>query len=376
MLQISYFVFAYIGQKITIFFYNDENSYFRVWQYKVFKKSVLTRSSGVIGLYTAYLLLDKGYSPQDITIVAKHIPGDLSHDYASPYAGATVNTVKSEDKSIQFFYKFTYDILAKIRSEYGPEQAGIDFVFNEESWTTPPSPKALEFFKSYNSEWRELTPEQLPLGATYGLRYKTFVINSPKFIKWLYDYMVKKNVSIKVKEVSHILEASFPDTQYLFNCTGLGSFKLGGVEDKNCHPTRAQVVVVRAPHIKEVKLYWGKDANYMIKRPFSNDELILGGFYQKENGNRDVNGYETEDILKRVTKYFPILRDGETIAELDILRVVSAFRPGRHGGVRIEKEYIKDICVVHNYGAEGTGFVQGLGMAETAIKLIQHSSKL
>lgn len=40
-------------------------------------------SAGVTGLQTALFLLDAGY---DVTIVAKHLPGDLDIDYASPWS--------------------------------------------------------------------------------------------------------------------------------------------------------------------------------------------------------------------------------------------------------------------------------------------------
>jgi D-amino-acid oxidase len=43
-------------------------------------------SAGVAGLTTALLLAgDKDY---DVTVVAKHMPGDYDIEYASPWAGA------------------------------------------------------------------------------------------------------------------------------------------------------------------------------------------------------------------------------------------------------------------------------------------------
>lgn len=330
----------------------------------------------MIGLYTAYLLLEQGFSSKDIRIVAKHVPGDLSHDYASPYAGATVNFVKSTDPDIKSYYKYTYQKLGEIRKKFGASSCGVDLTTNTESWIEMPKKEQLEFFKSYNNNWRELKAEEMPKGAKFGLSYQTFVINSPLFIRKLFDFVTSEGIKIDKREVKHILEIFDSNTEIVFNCSGLGASKLGGVEDSKCHPTRAQVTVIRAPHLEGVRLHWNESANYMIKRPFSGDEVILGGFYQPKNYNRDVNGYETKDILKRVTECFPILKEGQSIKDLDILREVSAFRPGREGGVRIEKESISGKTVVHNYGAEGTGFVQGLGMARHAIQLAIRSSKL
>jgi len=43
--------------------------------------------AGVAGLTTAYLLSQEPL-PTNITIIAKHFPGDHDIDYASPWAGA------------------------------------------------------------------------------------------------------------------------------------------------------------------------------------------------------------------------------------------------------------------------------------------------
>jgi len=49
-------------------------------------RSLSGDSAGVSGLTTALLLARSG--DYDITIVAKHMPGDYDIEYASPWAGA------------------------------------------------------------------------------------------------------------------------------------------------------------------------------------------------------------------------------------------------------------------------------------------------
>lgn len=55
-----------------------------------------------------------------------------------------------------------------------------------------------------------------------------------------------------------------------------------------------------------------------------------------------------------------------------ILAVGSGLRPSRVGGTRVEKEDInvagEKRTVVHNYGAGGTGFQAGYGMATDAVE--------
>lgn len=46
--------------------------------------------AGVVGLTTALLLQSKGY---EVTVIADYFPGDTSHDYTSPFAGARWKTL-------------------------------------------------------------------------------------------------------------------------------------------------------------------------------------------------------------------------------------------------------------------------------------------
>lgn len=75
------------------------------------------------------------------------------------------------------------------------------------------------------------------------------------------------------------------DTKVVFNCTGNAAKTLAGVKDSNCYPTRGQVLLVRAPHVQSNVMRHGKDyETYVIPRPGSNGNVILGGYMQKGNG--------------------------------------------------------------------------------------------
>lgn len=47
-------------------------------------KHIVVVGCGVVGLTTAYILVEKGYH---VTIVATWFPGDRGANYTSPYAG-------------------------------------------------------------------------------------------------------------------------------------------------------------------------------------------------------------------------------------------------------------------------------------------------
>lgn len=86
----------------------------------------------------------------------------------------------------------------------------------------------------------------------------------------------------------------------------------------------------------------------------------------------DTFSSESESIVQRTTTLLPELKTGG----MEVLAAFSGLRPSREGGARVERTSIqlpssRVGVVVHNYGAGGTGFQAGLGMAQEAISLIE-----
>jgi D-amino-acid oxidase len=80
----------------------------------------------------------------------------------------------------------------------------------------------------------------------------------------------------------------------------------------------------------------------------------------------DTFAHEADSIWQRTTTLEPSLNTPET----EVLATFAGLRPGRQGGARIEMvEHDKGRIVVHNYGAGGTGYQAGLGMAMEAVGL-------
>jgi D-amino-acid oxidase len=58
---------------------------------------------------------------------------------------------------------------------------------------------------------------------------------------------------------------------------------------------------------------------------------------------------------------------------LDIIRHGVGLRPARNGGVRIEREVIGGLEVVHNYGHAGWGYQGSYGCAERVVELVREA---
>lgn len=189
------------------------------------------------------------------------------------------------------------------------------------------------------------------------------------------------------------IESAFsdPSTKIVFNCTGNGARTLGGVQDTKCYPTRGQILLTRAPHVAKNVMRHGKDyETYIIPRPQSNGNIILGGFMQKGiryvvkphapsdyaliryYSTGDTFSGEVDSIVKRTTTLLPELVEHG----MEVLAVFAGLRPSREGGARVERTSVnigesRSGILVHNYGAGGTGFQAGLGMAQDAISTVQ-----
>lgn len=304
------------------------------------------------------------------------MPGDESINYTSPYAGGNFSCITGDDPETLAFDKHSYTNLQKVQEKLGGSKCGLDRYESTEYWDTTPSKEKRESLKSYLEEYGQVSSDDLPSGVAFGIKFKSWNFNCPLFLQNFQAFLENKhNIKFTRKKLSHVSEAYSSDTEVVFNCSGIGSHKLGGVLDSQVYPTRGQVVVIKAPHIKENVMRWtSSDPTYIIKRPYSNDQLILGGYTQKDNWTANTFKSETIEILEKTTKLYPkILKEnpnGSRISDLEVLRVASGLRPSRHGGVRIEKEFTNfGRVLIHNYGASGYGYQAGLGMAHKAVRL-------
>lgn len=337
-------------------------------------RKLLTARSGIIGLYTAYSLVDAGVSPAHISVVAEYLPGDESANYTSPYAGGNFSCITDDDPVTMQYDKETYQGLDLLQSRLGGRVCGLDRYTSYEYWDLMPLREKRLSLRSYLNQFSVIPHRRLPEDAAYGISFLSWSFNCPRFLVHLQLYLAKKGVQFRRQRLEHVSEAYGSETKVVFNCTGLGARRLGGVEDSKVYPTRGQVVVVKAPHIRENVMRWGlNSATYIIRRPFSRGQVVLGGFMGHDEWSTSTYRDQTEDILRRTTQLHPRLltknAHGSKVADLEVLRVVAGLRPSREGGVRIQREDFEGKVLVHNYGASGYGYQAGLGMAQAAVRL-------
>ncbi|SPN96474.1 probable D-amino-acid oxidase [Cephalotrichum gorgonifer] len=344
------------------------------------RASITILGGGIIGLNVALVLAERGYGPS-ITVIAEYLPGDTSVRYTSPWAGCNFSAISGTDTNALRWDRLGYAHLAKLATEQ-PRESFVRRTESIEYWDENIPHDKIKSMADYLEDFKVLPQEDLPEGAKFGVAFTTLTVNAPAHIQYL-QCRLRDEYGVRfIRQKLPGLQAAFsnPTTKVVFNCTGNAARTLPGVEDPKCYPTRGQVVLTRAPNVTKNIMRHGKDyETYIIPRPFSNGNVILGGYMQKGNGDDSTYGYETEDILQRTTHLHPQLRE----QTFEVLSVASGLRPSREGGARVEKDEIlvdgEKRSVVHNYGAGGTGFQAGYGMALDSVRcaedLLRHVPK-
>ncbi|KAH7241470.1 D-amino-acid oxidase [Fusarium tricinctum] len=346
--------------------------------------TIVVIGAGVAGL-TSGLLLARKYPTIPITIVAKHMPGDSDPEYASPIAGADFMPMSSPENSL--WERETWPELKKL-AQHVPE-AGIHFqpirVYKrEKDLDEPGQPGRGQFddnpwFRSILDDYRELETGELPPGVVSGFEFRSVCINTPLYLGWLVGQCRRAGIVLRRGTIEHVSDArnySHRDNiaNIVINCTGLGSSRLGGVEDPQVTPIRGQVVLIRN-EIDSMYTISGTDdgpdeISYCMARA-SGGGTVVGGSYQMHNWDTTPDLDMSARMLHRITELVPSLSRCKGVADLDIVRHAVGLRPYRSTGVRVERELLANgLHVVHNYGHSGWGFQGSYGCGNRVLELV------
>jgi len=315
-----------------------------------------------------------------VTVIGETIPGDTKTiRYTSPWAGAHHVSGAFGNPELGQLDRKTFEVLWEM-SKPGSETEGLFLRLDQKEYyeVRPDQDIPMGWMPDY-----QLLQTDLIEGAVLAASFRTVTIDVPAYLPYLLARFLAKGGSIvrnSLQHISQVLEGALtpfkPDA--LVVCAGIGARSLGGVEDKDVFPIRGQTVLIRAPWVKYGLTMNGKDdVTYIIPR--RSGDVILGGtrnmgdWYPKPRPETKIA------ILKRAIALSPELAPPgtknptyEDLVPL-IIEEGCGLRPGREGGIRLERETVSGIPVVHNYGHAGYGYQASWGSASVALKLLNEA---
>lgn len=240
------------------------------------------------------------------------------------------------------------------------------------------------WYKDVLPGYRELRQDELIPDHQSGCEVVSVCINTAVYLPWLLGQCLKAGVVVKRAILSHISEAGAMShagrpADVIINTTGLGSLKLGGVEDATMAPARGQTVLVRNESTPMLSTSGTEDSAsdvlYIMQRA-AGGGTILGGTYEIGSWESAPDPNTALRIMSRIVEARPDIAGGKGVAGLSVVRHGVGLRPYRKGGVRIEEERLGDgTWVVHNYGHAGWGYQGSYGCAERMVELVDKIRK-
>lgn len=350
---------------------------------------IVVVGAGVSGLTTA-LELSRRDSTYKITVVAKNLPGDISVDYTSPFAGANWHSFADhDDKVMQVYDTYGYKRLMDL-GENDP-MSGIVLMDSYKYFTDYSVEKGDTedpWFKKLTG-LRPLSKKELPPGVSKGYKFKGLTITPTTYLHYLYLKCLSLGIVVKrVAAIEDILEAlslhSLGKADLVVNCTGLLAKHIKGYNDtKEQFGVRGQILHVRnncskqfsvSPHDKAQED--SHESLYIFPR--KEGGCIIGGCFLRDYDHTKEDPELTQRLIKYAVKYAPELIDPSyknNPDHIDIINVNVGQRPFRDGGVRVEIDS-EHKWLIHNYGIGGSGYQSSYGLSARVCQLVRKSLKL
>ncbi|KAJ3394569.1 hypothetical protein HDU84_007743 [Entophlyctis sp. JEL0112] len=352
-------------------------------------KSYLVLGAGVQGLTTALLLLHQGAKKVVIVAAASGSQYDKNDQcFASPKAGANWQSYAGDtDFRLQAYDEMTYYTFWSL--SFLP-QCGIMRLPGFQFFDEPPKEITYPWYTRCVKGFGFASEKELPPSKKFGIRHETVTANVPKYLAWLMDRVKLMGGVFVWKSLDHWEDAlKVAKADIIVNCTGLGSLKLGGVEDHDLYPVRGQTLIVRAPQVQRTigtALQLGgvrgdsaksksvSKITYIIPR--EDGLVVLGGTYDKNNFDLKPDLQTAQDIMDRCINVCPELVINGRLPE--IVEHSVGLRPARYGDCRLDCQYLKtsqgkDILFVNNYGHGGYGYQSSWGCAQSVITMIRRA---
>ena len=255
--------------------------------------------SGVMGLTTARLLQDAGWS---VTIYTR----DLARHTTSNVAGGQWAPSSVFDESVaSSAFKQQFEWAARIAhhayTNLGGPDYGIRWIENYYLGNAPMGESYyLRELPDLFASVADLQPHEHPFPVPYVRQTVTMMVEPATFLRRLMEDFHQAGGRLVVKDFIDRAEVLSLPEPVIFNCTGLGAAKLFG--DEELTPIKGQLLYLPPdPAVDYLTVGGGRGTLYMFSR---SDALVLGGTHKRGDASTDPEPDETERIISEHERIF------------------------------------------------------------------------
>ncbi|KAK1227360.1 hypothetical protein PQX77_009644 [Marasmius sp. AFHP31] len=370
---------------------------------------ILVVGGGVIGLTTAWSLLDQGYK---VTILSKEWASyGKEQRIASQIAGAlweyppAVCGQHTDKISLQHSKKWcmvAYHVWNALSQDPRYKESGVRMMpsnfyfpdpiegddFQTEKMNEIAASGVVGFTKGAHLI-KEFNVDPVHGGVdAYGIMAP--VIDTDAAMKWLMGLVQAKGATLVTEAIKGDLlnqEDALRNrfgAEVIINCTGIASAETAG--DDSCYPIRGGLIRVINDGVSMPKVEAGLTISADVARqneivfivPRSDNTLILGGFTEPNEYDLDLT--LESPVIKRMKErceaFLPQLKNAKIDPDYP---VAQGLRPFRQRNIRVERELrqlvpgSKPSRIVHSYGHGGAGWSLSFGCASDVLGLVKEA---
>lgn len=236
--------------------------------------------------------------------------------------------------------------------------------------------------------------------------YDTYVVNTPRFMRFLYRSCCEKSDAISnidlqfhfnhnVNFMEDVVSLSSTPKPVIINCSGKGELLWNSSNDSvvtSYFPIRGQTLLVSVPNTPKYQKFAentityqnGSKWSFVIQRPIPKKNknfkkrlyFIIGGTKQIDCYDKNISNADINYVLNNAKEIFPnLFTDGDWILE----RVNVGFRPGSKVGSVVNLEHKASFHlktyypIINCYGFGGYGVECSFGAANHVMMLLNRA---